>query len=468
MSPPSDPPPPPNRTREVDLGPTPAPLPLTIDMPQFGDMLPMAVPAKAEPPAARKGAWKRWLMRVAVALLVLGGLVAAGIVWVLPWYVRRECVEAAAAHGITLTIDDVDVGTAGFHLLGVHATSAALPGARAQAPDIEVQTTGLHADKMTVKRAELTLTGSFRTVDAAFSAWRASPTGGQGGTWAPTSLVVDESRVVWQGPFAENARVEASNTHVDVTWGAPSATVHVRSDNVLVVLPVGKVGPWRLDVDRTPGSSRVRLALDPGVPDASTVLVVGNDGGTTNVDVKIPRSPLARLGVAPELLGLHGKALQAEVTAHYAMAGAHGAEATTKGGLFGIEAGLPAPLDASWEGSASGDPRTGLDVKKAKLAVGPMSGAMTGTLKTFDDGFRLDLAWVATAVPCAAFEAPQSAGNPLDVAFQLRKLVEGVGLAKVAGDVSARGGLTFDSRDMGAARVEFKPEVKCQVALFGQ
>jgi len=273
---------------------------------------------------------------------------------------------------------------------------------------------------------------------------------------------------VWQAPFAENARVEASNTHIDVTWGGPSATVHARSDNVLVVVPAGKLGPWRVDLDRTPGTSRLRLALDPGVPDACTVLVVGNDGGTTNVDLKIPRSPVARLGVPPELVGLHGKALQVEATAHFAAAGAHGAEATSKGGLYGIEAGLPAALDVSWDGTASGDPRTGLDVKKARLAVGPMAGAVTGTLKTFEDAFRLDLAWIATAVPCSAFEAPLGAGNPFDVAFQLRKLVETTGLAKVQGEVTARGGLTFDSRDMGAAKVEFKPEVKCQVALFGQ
>jgi len=172
--------------------------------------------------------------------------------------------------------------------------------------------------------------------------------------------------------------------------------------------------------------------------------------------------------VPPELLGLHGRALQAEAAAHYAAVGADRGEATSKGGLYGIEAGLPAPLDVSWDGSATGDRRSGLDVKKARLAVGPMVGTMTGTLKTFDDGFRVDLAWTGTPVPCAAFEAPLGAGNPFDVAFQLRKLAEGVGLAKVAGEVSARGELTFDSRDLGAARVEFKPEVKCQVALFGQ
>ena len=407
-------------------------------------------------------------MRAGVALVVLGAAATAVIVWVLPWYVRRECIDEAAAHGITLTIDEVDLDGSGFHLIGVHATAAALPGATAQAPEVDVQTTGLHPDRMAVRRGELTLTGTWRTVDAAFAAWRASPQGGQGGAWAPTALVVDESRVVWQGPFAENARVEAANTHLDVTWGAPSATVHARSDNVVVAVPGGKVGPWRVDLDRTPGTSRLRLALDPGVPEACTILVVGNDEGTTNVDVKIPRSPLARLGLPPELLGLHGNALQAEAAAHYAALGADRGEATSKGGLYGIEAGLPAPLDVAWDGSATGDRRSGLDVKKARLAVGPMVGTMTGTLKTFDDGFRVDLAWTGTPVPCAAFEAPLGTGNPFDVAFQLRKLAEGVGLAKVAGEVTARGELTFDSRDLGAARVEFKPEVKCQVALFGQ
>jgi hypothetical protein len=171
--------------------------------------------------------------------------------------------------------------------------------------------------------------------------------------------------------------------------------------------------------------------------------------------------------VPPELVGLHGNALQAEATAHFGVIGAHGAEATSKGGIYGIEAGLPMALDVAWDGSASGDPRSGLDVKKARVAVGPLVGAMTGTLKTFDDGFRLDLAWIGTPVPCAAFEAPLGAGNPFDVAYQLRKLAEGVGLAKVAGEVTARGGLTFDSRDLGSARVVFTPEVKCQVALFG-
>jgi hypothetical protein len=462
---PSDPPPP-HRSREVDLGPTP--LPLALELPSQAPK-PHArgddgTPAQDQ--ERRAATTRRWIARVAVVLVVLAAVTAGVILWVLPWYVRRECVAQAAAHGITLSVDGAELGGGGFRLVGVHATAAAMPGAHAQAPEIDVETTGLRPERMTVHRAEVTLNGSWQTVEAAIASWRASAQGGQGGAWAPAALVLDESRVVWQAPFAENAHVEASNVRLDVTWPGTSATVHARSDQVVVVVPTGQVGPWRVDYDRAPGSSRVRLALDPGVPDACTVLVVGDDERTTRVDVVIPRSPLARLGVPPELIGLHGKALQAEATAHYGTLGALRAEASSKGGLYGVEAGLPLALDVSWDGTASGDSKAGLDVKKARLAVGPLVGALTGTLKTFEDGFRVDLAWSAGPVPCAAFDTPLAAGSPFDIAYQLRKLAEGAGLAKVAGNVRARGVLAFDSRDLGGARAEFLPEVTCQVALF--
>jgi hypothetical protein len=409
------------------------------------------------------------VLRIALLLVALGGLSAALVFWVLPAYLRNRCIEEAAAHGITLAIDDASLDSHGFRLLGVMAKAAAFPGAQAHVPEMEVETSGLNPTRMTVRGAELTLTGPWRTLNIAFGAWRASPRGGQGGAWAPNELVVEDSRLVWQAPFAENAHVEAANLHLDVAWGGVSTTIHGRSDKVLVAVPGGRVGPWRVDVDRTrtPPSSRVRIALDPAVPDASTVLIVGGDEASTSVDVVIPRSPVERLGLPPELLGLRGKALQIEMTAHFRPAGSQRADATSKGGIYGIEAGLPMPFDVAWDAAASGDPRSGLDVKKARLAVGPLVGALSGTLKTFDDGFRVDLAWAAGPVPCTAFDAPLGAGDPFDIAYQLRKLAQGVGLAKVAGEVSARGGLTFDSRDLGSTRVDFTPDVKCKASLFG-
>ena len=405
------------------------------------------------------------MLASAAAAVVLVAAAVVTVMFVLPWYVRDRCIAEAAAHGITLVIDDASIDSGGFRLIGVQATAAALPGAKAVAPEIEVTTHGLSPRTLTVRRAELTLAGKWSAVDAALTAWRANPSGGQGGVWAPESLVIDESRVVWPAPFAQNARVEATNVHLDTTWNAPAPQLHARSDNVTVTLAGGKLGPWRVDADRAAGASRVRLALDPAVPDACTVLFVRTAAGATSIDAAIPRSPVTRLGLPPPLVGLKGKSLQAELNAHYVPGGPQRADLTAKGGVYGIEASLPAPLDVTWDLSATGAPATGLELKKSRLSAGPLVGALTGTVKPLDDGFRVDLAWSATAVPCTAFDAPQSEGDPFDIAYQLRKLAGNVGI--VQGDVSARGTLAFDSRDLGAARVEFTPEVKCKVALFG-
>jgi hypothetical protein len=362
----------------------------------------------------------------------------------------------------------------------VAATAAEVPGAGAHAPEVRVQTSGLRPQTITVRGAELTLAGPWSNVAAAIAKWRASAERGSPAGWRAAAVVVEGSRVVWQGLVGENAKVDADDLHVQVSWRGTNPEVHVRSDRVLLAIPGGVLGPWRIDVDRVPGgpivgeraprsvSSRLRVALDPGVPDSSTVLIVGDEDRTTSVDVSIPRSPLKRLGVPPELAGIRGKDLQLESVAHYGALGPNRAEASAKGGLHGIEApGIALPLDVAWEGVASGSPDSGLDLKNARLAVGPLVGAMTGMLKVFADGFRLDLAWSAGPVPCKAFDTALGTGAPFDIGFQLRKLAEAAGVTRIGGDVRARAALTFDSRDLGVTRLDFAPEVKCQVALFG-
>jgi hypothetical protein len=446
------------------------PLPLALELPleqlqapgANAEPLPLPRPARPRLPV------RRILVGAGIAVLVLGGAAVAAAVWLLPWYVRRECIEQAAAHGVALTVDDVSLDSTGFRLVNVHATSPALPGASIQAPEVQVETSGWQAQRLTVRRATIELKGRWSDVSAAYGKWRASGTGGAGGTWAPVALVVDESRVVWQGLFAENARVDASNTHLEIDWRASGTELHARSDAFALNVPAGGMGPWRVDVDRTPTMSRLRIALDPAVPDACTVLVVGDEEHTTSIDVTVPRSPPARLGLSPRLVGLEGNGLQVEASLHYAALGTRRADITGKGGLYGIQAKLPRPLDVTWDLSASGDPTAGLDVKKSHLTAGPLTGAMTGTLKAFDEGFRADLAWTGGPVPCSAFETPIGDGSPLDFALQLRQLADVTGVARVQGSVKGHGTLAFDSRDMGAARVQFAPDVSCQVSLFGQ
>jgi len=447
------------------------PLPLQLDLP--------ARKAEPEPEQEVVRPWRDLFPERAAILRVMGrglggaalaAVVAfAAIVYFLPWYVRARCTEEAQSHGALLQMEAVKVDGAGFRLIGVTLTAADVPEARIVAPEVEVETRWLQPSKITAKGIELTLKGRWSTVASALDAWLSGSRGMHGPAWASVApLYTDHSRVVWIGPFGENARVEAAGVHADISWPVGGVVMHASSENVKVTVPGGLLGPWRVDVERAPTSSRVCVTLDPGVPNTCTVLVVGSDEATTDVQVTVARSPIARLGIPPQILGVGGKDLQIDAAVHYAALGPARAELTAKGGLHGIESrGVPRPFDVAWEATAAGDPRSGVDLKQARLAVGPLVGNVRGLVKRFDDGFRVDLAWKAGPVPCTAFDTPLPPDQPFDIAYELRKLVQGTGIARVSGTVSAQGMLGFDSRDLGAASLTFTPEVTCQVSMFG-
>ncbi|HEX8795148.1 MAG TPA: hypothetical protein VF765_29575 [Polyangiaceae bacterium] len=463
MSTQSAPPAPPGG--DTDEGPA-KPAPLQLELPAAS-----AVPATAQTEPERRerrvgASGRRVATRLVLVLLALVVAGAAAAAYWLPRWVRRQFIEAAAAHGITLTIEDARIDQGGFRLLGLHATAEDLPGASASAPEVDVETSGLRPTRLTVRGADVEVSGAWSPAENALAKWRASPRGGQGGDFIPPSIVVEDSRIVWKGAVGDAGRVEAAGLHLDVTEHDNGTELHARSDNVSLGVPGGALGPWRVDVDRTPGMSRVRVALDPQVPDTSTVLVVG-DGSTTQVDVTVPRTPPSRIGIPPQLFGVRGSDLQVEANVHYTNLGPAHAEATARGAVHAIEVtGLPKPIEVVWDGTATGDASQGMDVKRARLAVGPLLGTVTGTLRTFDEGFRVVLAWSAGPVPCNAFDTQIDEGTPFDIAYQLRKLAEATGLTKLSGEVSARGSATIDSRDVGATHVEFVPVSTCQVALF--
>jgi hypothetical protein len=434
--------------------------------------LPLAIPSRQRAesaevaPAATRGA-RRVVVRALLALL--GVLVAvAAAAWVaVPWLVRRTFVDAAAERGVTVTVQSVEMKLTGFAFQGVEATAEAVHGVRLSAPEMDVQTSGVSPEKVTVHGAELLINGRWATVTSEADHWLMSATGSSGDTWTPRSLVIDGSRIAWQGLAGDGVAVSGAGLHLEATWpegGRP--TWHGTAEPVTVSVPHGSLGPWRVDVERSPGASRVRVALDPGVPDSSWLVVLGDDKAVASLDLVVPRSPIARLGIPAALLGLSGD-LQLAASAHYVALGPR-ASAAFSGGVYGAKAqGLPRPIDVVWEGSAAGDTGGSLDVKGGRVAVGPLTGAVRGTLKPFDDGFRLDVAWNANAVPCAAFDAPLDPTRPFDIGYELRQFVEGVGIAKVSGTVSARAALAFDSRDLAGSTVTFSPEVTCKVALFG-
>jgi hypothetical protein len=440
----------------------PSSLPLQLD-------LPAAMPVASAEPAAERDSIAARVRRRAVVLLVLGvgavALVALLFVVILPWYVRRTCIDQAAAHGIVLAIDEVSIRGGGFLLQGVKATFTDVPDAAVEAPEVTVETRGLAPQKLSSSGLEIAISGRWSGIAAALGRWRASEQGGQGGAWAPASLILDGSRIVWKGALGDQASVEAAGVHLDVTWKGADPVMHATSSLVTLVVPAGTLGPWRVDLDREPGSSRARIALDPGVPDACTVLIVGDDATVNAVDANVPRSPLPRLGLAPALRGLHG-APQVEAHIHWVPFAANAtATATAQGGVYGVTVdGIPQPLDITWDLKATGQGGAG-DIKQGRLTVGPLVGDVRGTLKTYPDGFRVDAGWSAGPVPCAAFDPTLGPGEPLDFAYQIRKLAQSAGLTKLTGSVSASAMLAFDSRDLGGATMTFTPNATCDVAM---
>src|SRR5580704_5647091 len=83
---PSEPPP-----SSSDFG---KPLPLQLELPPPAAAVPQTVGAR--PRRDRR----RWLAPASIAIASLAFAVFALVAWVLPWYLRRECIEAAASLGI--------------------------------------------------------------------------------------------------------------------------------------------------------------------------------------------------------------------------------------------------------------------------------------------------------------------------------------------------------------------------------
>jgi hypothetical protein len=441
------------------------PLPLQLELPSAK----LQDAAVAEVVAERSRSGPAPVVRIAAATLAALVLIAAIAVavstWGLPAYVRRQCIEMAASRDIDLQVDAAKLDAAGFHLIGVRATFVQIPGARGHALMVDVQTRAMRPHSLTIHGAELALSGPSGQIVSDFARWRASLSNAPAAPWDSARWIVEGARVVWRAPAVDGVRLEA----LDVNAELKPTELHARSDHVTVAVAQGVFGPWRVDADRLPMSSRIRVALDPGVPEACTILVVGDSERITSVDVTVPRSPLEHLGIPRNLVGgFDTSRMQLETEIHYAALGPTRAEVRATGSLHDVElAFAPRPIEIAWEATMGGDADVGIDVKKAWLAVGPLVGPLSGMLKRFEDGFRVDLAWAAGPIPCDAFAVPLGLGRPFDIDYALRKLAEASRIslhhgAGMTGTVSASVMISLDSRDPTTTKIDFVPQASCQ------
>jgi hypothetical protein len=198
-----------------------------------------------------------------------------------------------------------------------------------------------------------------------------------------------------------------------------------------------------------------------------SILYLRSLAGAVSIKANVPRSPMSRLGLPPKSLRLGSDPnVEAQIAFDEAIGGAATLTATI--GLSRVVfSGVP--MEAALDLHAAGDVATGLDVKRGTLKIGPLSANVSGTVKLFADGARLALAWTAHPVPCASVGkqlATQALGG---IGEQLGALAEGVGGIvglRVAGEATASGLITLDSRDVNATSFTMTANETCGLALF--
>jgi hypothetical protein len=442
-----------------------------------------AAPAAGKEKRARGGLRRLGTIGIGVAVVLIVAFVAA--VLALPGCVKSRVIEAAAERGVVVGIGDVRLGADRFTLVGVDATLSGVPGVKASAQEIEIDTSFLDPRLVTASKVDVTIDASFDATKAAFRAWRAKHAGAAGGAGPSRplpKLVADVVHVVWNKPFGDG-KIEAIDAHAEATQG----DVHVMAPRVTLTVPSGTVGPWRIDYDQDDKSTRTRVAFDPLVPDGPKVLVVGDGQQTNLVDLDIARSPVSHLGVKVASFDKQLDTVQVQAKLQYQRTAPDLAEARATGGLYGLRfTGAPVAMDATMDVYVKGNPtppksvagdteeRGGtLDVKKGELAIGPMKGAVTGTATLFEGGLRLDFAWHAAPMPCSVFFTPAvpPPGAPSDPIADLQRalgqLAQATGIAKVTGDIEASAELVLDTRDFAQTKLDFTPKQTCSLSLFG-
>src|SRR2546426_2607192 len=111
-----------------------------------------------------------------IGLIVLG-LTVVGVVALmlaLPGLVKKKCIDAAAAEGVTVTIGGAQLAWGEVHLTDVTFKIDDVPQMSGVASDVDVTLDGLTPQAVAVRGAGITLDGPADEISAAVDKWRAS------------------------------------------------------------------------------------------------------------------------------------------------------------------------------------------------------------------------------------------------------------------------------------------------------
>jgi hypothetical protein len=418
----------------------------------MGELL---APRKAAPKAGSSASarTRRDVPAVPIVLSIVAALAIIGILLVfvvLPVVLKQRCIALAASRGITLTVDHVAIGPEEVRLMKVAFSLDGAPQLSGTADDIRVTLSGLTPAESNADGLALTLDGPLEDIEKSLAAWSAAHATHAGATANATDahpVSWSLGHVTWTRAFGQTAKVELTNVAGEVD--PVKAVTRMTSDHATLTTGSTAFGPWGLSLERDSATTRVDVELDP-------------------VRANVPSSPLSHLGIPAKTVGLAADStVEGTVDFEKDKSGASSLKSDVALGKATFGGGLP--IDARVILSASGDAAKGLDVKQGAFTAGPLKGSVTGTLTLFDDGARLALAWKSQGVPCSEIGKQMAAEALGPLGSQLGAIAGDVGNViglRVAGEASASGLITLDSRDLAATSFAMTRNQTCGVDLF--
>lgn len=434
-----------------------------------GDPVQAAAFVSPEPARALSRPQRRVAWLVGGSVVVLGGAIAALVVF-LPHFIRQRVIQAAQDAGIHLTIQEVDLGFSGVSLHDVQADVPTVPGIKAQAR--EIVATGLYATNVRVLGATLDVDAGPEIVDTLTALADQNRSKLSSFDTRDRTVSLESARMAWRGLFGANSAVEAGAVDVTMTLhGSDVDRVQGHLGRFDLTSKGKPFGPWSGTFTRTEGSAptvEANLVLDPSSAGGGNVTVKMADGKPTTIDVDIPKTPFFKLGVRPSDLGASiddGTEVEARMTS--TIDDDRHVQATTSVKLHRVHAqGVTNPIDVSIDGSAAGKFEEPLALSNTKVAFGPFVADVHGTLTLKKASLRVDARYDLEPLPCADLVRNEAKKMGTFVSL-VQDLAESTGFSRVTGHIDASGIIEFDSTHPDQAVVSIDAKNACNLSLFG-
>jgi serine/threonine-protein kinase len=363
--------------------------------------------------------WRRFLGYLAAFLLV--ALILTFMF--APALARAWIVTGAAARGVVVTIERVDVSRRAIRLSDLHAEAAELPRSSLRAGTLEIGLRFFVPERLTLDDVEVSLDGSYVELEAQLDAYRAKhPRVFAETVGSLQKIEITSGRVVWKGLVGAGTSALVENITLDLTKVGVrplGEDYHLTAPLFTLRLADAAVGPWQLDVERQGILARGVVHFDPTHTYPAAVTRTAADDGSVSMSFDVPKTALSDLHLPAALFGGRASA-RTRLEAHGEIELVPGraparlsrsASGHLRFGAYGLSVFPAGPLiDLALDLGVSGDaarplPLTAtLGIGQADTSGGANTSVATatlpGTLDLSGRVARLDLAGKVSSLPC--------------------------------------------------------------------